>query len=92
MPEGVKGIEMNGEFVCMNLYVAAALCAHGADYQGSATGRGGRAIFRFADPDDALYGLQQAYFRGQFPPIQPVAFVTKLMELRDQMTIQRGQR
>jgi hypothetical protein len=76
---------MNGEFVCKNLYAAAALCAHGATLNGTTIADDGRVLFRFADPDRALYDLARAYFRGQFPPIQPFAMVDHMLNLRDKM-------
>ena len=72
-----------------NLYLAAALIARGADYQGTVPLGAGRVGFVFADPDGDLARQEALYFRHRMRPVQPKVYADSLFKLRHDLSAAR---
>lgn len=78
-------------YTTTNMYLAAGLVANGHSLAATDRGPGTLVFFRFTDPDGALAGVEQAYWGRTMPAVQPHAYVTALMLVRDSMySAQRG--
>lgn len=67
------------------LYAAAALYANGARLEAVTHNDAGRRVFIFSDPNGDLRDLENAYWRGTLPTVQPRAYVDALVKVRDKM-------